>query len=45
LESGGSYNDAVAYAARGLGWNQRIAGTFVRAAKSTPCPKYIAELP
>jgi hypothetical protein len=42
---GASYEDVVAFAVRGLGGNRSLAGTFIRAATSTLCPNYVAELP
>ena len=42
--TGDSYTDAVADAALGLGGNRGLGDKFVRAAISTLCPKYIAEL-
>jgi hypothetical protein len=42
---GDSYDDAVAFAVRGLGGNRSLAGTFVNIATSTLCPKYIDKLP
>jgi hypothetical protein len=42
---GNSYSDAVASVAGGLGGNRGLAGAFVRAATTTLCPKYTAELP
>jgi hypothetical protein len=42
---GDSYQDAVAFAAGGLGGSQRLAGAFVRAAASSLCPEYVSQLP
>jgi Protein of unknown function (DUF732) len=41
----GSYEDAVSFAAGGLGGNQRLAGAFVRAAATSLCPDYVSQLP
>jgi Protein of unknown function (DUF732) len=42
---GASYADVVTGIAGPLGGNQRLAGTFVRAAASSLCPKYMSQLP
>jgi Protein of unknown function (DUF732) len=43
--SGDSYKDAVADIAGALGGNRSLAGTFVSAATSSFCPKYLSEIP
>jgi Protein of unknown function (DUF732) len=45
FSSGDSYKDALASVAGALGGNSSLAGTFVRAAASSFCPKYLSELP
>jgi hypothetical protein len=43
--SGNSYKDAIASVAGAFGGNSSMAGTFVRAAVDSFCPKYASELP
>jgi hypothetical protein len=44
--NGSSYSEVVdGVTQNGLGGNRGLAGTFVRAAASSLCPKYTSELP
>jgi hypothetical protein len=45
FSSGDSYKDAIASVAGAFGGNSSMAGTFVRAAVDSFCPKYGSELP
>src|SRR5258705_3098074 len=45
FSSGDSYKDVIASVAGALGGNSSLAGTFVRAAASSFCPKYLSEIP
>jgi hypothetical protein len=45
FSSGDSYKDAVAGTAGAFGGNNSMAGTFIRAAVTSFCPKYASELP
>jgi hypothetical protein len=45
FSSGDSYKEAVAGVAGAFGGNSSMAGTFVRAAATSFCPKYVSELP
>ena len=45
LSSGDTYKEAIASVAGALGGNSNLAGTFVRAAAGSFCPKYLSEFP
>jgi Protein of unknown function (DUF732) len=42
---GADYKSTVAGVAGAMGGNSGVAGTFVRAATTSFCPKYVSELP
>jgi hypothetical protein len=45
FDSGGSYQAAISSVAGAMGGNSSMAGTFVRAAVKSFCPKYVSQFP